>query len=1036
MTSLFLPWLILPAAFGATTAPIDASFFESRVRPTLIQHCFECHGQKNTRGGLRVDSREALLKGGDSGPALIPGKASESLLIQAIQRVDPKRAMPPKATLPAQAIADLVNWVNAGAPWPDYQPVSTRKTPPPSIATPLAPNSQPLGPALQIWLKADGTPWKHGQPVHVWEDSSGRGHDLVATAGARADGTGTPGTFVAKSDIAGFPAVRFGPTTGLGGNAATAPAIQGDAELTLVLVARLRGTQGPPDGLLAGFGEPSGPVNPGKARCAIIGINPQDRGKPVLVGGFGNDAAPTRHAGPPLLDGPPVILSLTRTKGPLASSAQFWINGIPQGEWQGHTAIPDLARRPDLGFFMGHARPWLRGFDGDVAEVILLNRALAAGERQGLEAHLSAKYRIPVTRAGAQKPDDTVATGDPAFQPKHWAFQPIRKPPIPGEPGGQENPIDRFIASGWKSKGLKPVGQADTRALIRRLHFDLTGLPPTPDEMECALAALTPWNDQEWSNLIDRLLNSPRYGERWGRHWLDVARYADTAGDNADYPIPEARLYRDYVIDAFQKDMPYDQFLREQLAGDILAAKNPADRYPDKVAATGFLALSRRYATGPYEFWHLTLEDTIDTVGQAFLGLTLKCARCHDHKFDPPTQNDYYALYGIFESTQFPWAGAEEFQSMKKPREHFVPLVPSDQLAALAERQPKGDKNLDEATRRRGFPTTVPLAYAVQEGTPRPAVFQRSGEPDKPGPVVERGVPAFLSKTPLQIPPGESGRLQLADWLTAPDNPLTARVMVNRIWQHHFGKGLVATPNNFGTRGAFPSHPDLLDWLATTFRQRGWSTKAMHRLILTSKTWRLASAPDPSNSAIDPDNAFLWHRQRQRLDAEAIRDAMLAASGRLNLNRPGEHPFPPITAWGYSQHVQFKEFYPSLHRSVYLMTTRLQRHPFLALFDGPDTNATTGLRTSSIVPAQALYLMNSPEVKTEAGAFAARVLRLPPETRIKQAFQLAWQRPPSEDEEARAKAFIADYHKQGDETAAMTAFCRTLLVSNEFFYLD
>jgi len=260
--------------------------------------------------------------------------------------------------------------------------------------------------------------------------------------------------------------------------------------------------------------------------------------------------------------------------------------------------------------------------------------------------------------------------------------------------------------------------------------------------------------------------------------------------------------------------------------------------------------------------------------------------------------------------------------------------------------------------------------------------------------------------------------------------------MVNRIWQHHFGKGLVATPNNFGTRGAPPSHPDLLDWLATTFRQRGWSTKAMHRLILTSKTWRLASAPDPSNSAIDPDNAFLWHRQRQRLDAEAIRDAMLAASGRLNLNRPGEHPFPPITAWGYSQHVQFKEFYPSLHRSVYLMTTRLQRHPFLALFDGPDTNATTGLRTSSIVPAQALYLMNSPEVKTEAGAFAARVLRLPPETRIKQAFQLAWQRPPSEYEKARAKAFIADYLKQGDETAAMTAFCRTLLVSNEFFYLD
>ncbi len=1038
MTWLLLSFLVLPAATGSPVTPIDHSFFESRVRPTLIQHCFECHGQKNTRGGLRVDSREALLKGGDSGPALVPGKASESPLIQAIHRTDPKRAMPPKAALPSQAVAYLEAWVNAGAPWPAYEPVRVRKTGAAPLANPLAPNSETLAPALQVWLKADGTPWKNGQPVQLWEDSSGRGHDLVATAGARNDGTGTPGIFVAKSDIAGFPAVRFGPTTGLGGNAATAPAILGDAEFTLVLVTRVRGTQGPPDALLAGFGEPSGPVNPGKARCAIIGINPIGGGKLVLVGGFGNDAAPTRHAGAgaPLLDGPPVILTLTRAKGPLAASAQFWINGIPQEAWQGNAAVPDLARRPDLGFFMGHARPWLRGFDGDVAEVILLNRQLAAEERQGLEAHLSAKYRIPLTGPVAQKSGEKTEIGDPAFQPKHWAFEPVRKPPIPDGPAGLENPIDRFIAAGWKSKGLQPVMQADTRALIRRLHFDLTGLPPTPGEMEHALAALTPWNDREWAALIDRLLQSLRYGERWGRHWLDVARYADTAGDNADYPVPEARRYRDYVIDAFQRDMPYDQFLREQLAGDIMAAKNPADRYAEKVAATGFLALSRRYATGPYEFWHLTLEDTIDTVGQAFLGLTLKCARCHDHKFDPPTQNDYYALYGIFESTQFPWAGAEEFQSMKKPREHFVPLVPADQVALLTANQPKGDKMVNEASRRRGFPTTVPLAYAVQEGTPRPAVLQRAGEPDKPGQVIDRGVPAFLAKSAIHIPAGESGRMQLAEWLVTRDHPLTARVMVNRIWQHHFGKGLVATPNNFGTRGAPPSHPELLDWLSASFRENGWSIKAMHRLILTSKTWRLASGGNPLNAAIDPDNTFLWRHQRQRLDAEAIRDAMLAASGRLDLNRPGEHPFPPITAWGYSQHVQFKDFYPSLHRSVYLMTTRLQRHPFLALFDGPDTNATTGSRTSSIVPAQALYLMNSPEVKTEAEAFAGRVLLLPAPERLKTAYSLAYQRQPTGEESSGAESFLKNYAERAGEKAAWTSLCRNLLISNEFFHLD
>ena len=1036
MTWLLFSFLFLSGATGSTVAPIDDSFFESRIRPTLIQHCFECHGQKNTRGGLRVDSREALLKGGDSGPALIPGKASESPLIQAIHRKDPKRAMPPKSALPPRLIADLVTWVNAGAPWPAYQPVASRKMSPTHFVNPLPPNSKELAPSLQIWLKSDGTPWKNGQPVHVWEDSSGRGHDLVATAGARADGTGSPGTFIAKSDISGFPAVRFNPTTGLGGNAATAPNILGDAEFTLVLVTRVRGTQGPPEGLLAGFGEPSGPVNPGKPRCAIVGINPQEQGKPVLVGGFGHDAAPSQRAGAQLLDGPPVILILTRSKGTLASSAQFWINGIPQENWQGHSGIPDLARRPDLGFFMGHARSWLRGFDGDVSEVFLLNRALASEERQGVEAHLSAKYRIPVAAPGTPKPIETSEAGDPAFQPKHWAFQPVRKPPVPDNIAGQENPIDRFLEAARKSKGLKPVDQADTHALIRRLYFDLTGLPPTPAEMGQALANLTPWNDREWYTLIDRLLESPRYGERWGRHWLDVARYADTAGDNADYPVPEARLYRDYVIDAFQRDMPYDQFIREQLAGDILAKNNPSDRYAEKVAATGFLALSRRYATGPYEFWHLTLEDTIDTVGQAFLGLTLKCARCHDHKFDPPTQNDYYALYGIFESTQFPWAGAEEFQSMKKPREHFVPLVPPEEVATLAARQPSGDKNLEEATRRRGFATTVPLAYAVQEGTPRPAVFQRSGEPDKPGPVVERGAPAFLTESPLRIPPGQSGRMQLAEWLVSPDHPLTARVLVNRIWQHHFGRGLVTTPNNFGTRGAQPSHPELLDWLSVTFRENRWSIKSMHRLILSSKAWRLASTTEATNAAIDPENTFLWRHSRLRLDAEAIRDAMLAASGRLDLNRPGEHPFPPITAWGYSQHSQFKVFYPSLHRSVYLMTTRLQRHPFLALFDGPDTNTTTGVRTSSIVPAQALYLMNSPEVQTEAGAFAARVLHLPTDMRISEAFLLAWQRPPSEDEEARAKAFVAEYLRQQDEKAAWTALCRILLTSNDFFYLD
>jgi hypothetical protein len=286
------------------------------------------------------------------------------------------------------------------------------------------------------------------------------------------------------------------------------------------------------------------------------------------------------------------------------------------------------------------------------------------------------------------------------------------------------------------------------------------------------------------------------------------------------------------------------------------------------------------------------------------------------------------------------------------------------------------------------------------------------------------------------VPDDESGRRQLADWLTHPAHPLTARVMVNRIWQHHFGRGIVATPSNFGARGSPPSHPELLDWLASRFIEQGWSIKSMHRLILTSQTWRLSSEHNGENAAIDPANEFLWRHNRRRLDAESIRDAMLSISGRLDRSRPGEHPFPPITSWTYTQHAQFHDFYPGTHRSVYLMTTRLQRHPFLALFDGPDTNTTTEQRTSSIVPAQALYLMNSDEVRTEAEAFAQRVMDVPFDERVARAYSLAFQREPTASEASRARNFVAQYSAGSNETAAWTALCRTILVPHEAFYLD
>jgi cytochrome c553 len=655
----------------------------------------------------------------------------------------------------------------------------------------------------------------------------------------------------------------------------------------------------------------------------------------------------------------------------------------------------------------------------------------------------------------------------------HWAFQPVRKIEPPHDPSGwSANSIDCFIHAKQNALGLKPGAPANRRSLLRRAYFDLIGLPPTPIQVAAFLADKSP---EAFSNVVETLLASPQYGERWGRHWMDVVRYADTAGDNADYPVPEARLYRDYIINAFNTDKPYDQFVREQIAGDILAKQGPAEKYSERVVATGFLALSRRYATAPYELWHLTLEDTIDTVGRAYLGMTLRCARCHDHKFDPISTRDYYALYGVFDSTQFPYAGSEEFQSMKFGRRAFAALVPAvaagpaltayqtemaklrhdvAQLEGCKPRKHEIAAKLSaiesrlQILERRGAPDALPVAYAVSEGTIADANIQIHGEPSQPGAKVPRGAPRFLSGCEAP-PPGrnESGRLELADWLTSSHNPLTARVMVNRVWQHHFGRGIVATPSNFGTRGAPPSHPELLDWLTATFIEHGWSIKALHRLIMQSKTYQLASDSNSADEAIDPANQCYWRFNRQRLDAEAIRDAMLDVSGVLDFSRPGPHPFPPIREWHWTQHFPFNAEYPSNHRSVYLMTQRLHRHPFLGLFDGPDTNTTTDVRSTSTVPLQALFLMNDKSIRDTANAFAGRLCHdaRDPAARIARAHELAFGRPASPQEIQQARDYITTYTHEADhagltprkaESEAWLSYARILLDSNEFVYVD
>jgi hypothetical protein len=717
--------------------------------------------------------------------------------------------------------------------------------------------------------------------------------------------------------------------------------------------------------------------------------------------------------------------------------------------------------------------------------------------------------------SGAHWPKESTPSGFRAET--HWAFAPVRDTPPPLDATQWSNhPIDQFLAATWQAKQLHPVRPAEKRTLIRRVTFDLIGLAPAPEEISAFLSDDSP---TAFAKVVERLLASPQYGERWGRHWMDVARYADTAGDNADYPIPEARLYRDYIIDSFNSDKPYNEFVREQLAGDILAAQGPREKHAERVIATGFLALSRKYATAPEELWHLTLEDAIETTGRAFLGLTLRCARCHDHKFDPVTQQDYYALYGIFASTKFAYAGSEEFASKSFPRAHFAPLMPSAEAAprieayrhALAnlesqlahlekddprphaaaeltsqietleaaiteldkihqdakplrsqfERLRKGReaaqndwrRQVDEtksrlqALRRPGLPPDVPGAYAVHDGTPTDETIQLKGEPDARGKLVHRNSPAFLTAQPLEIPQGSSGRLQLADWLVLQDHPLTARVMVNRIWQHHFGRGIVPTASNFGVRGDEPSHPTLLDWLAARFVQSGWSIKTMHLLILSSKAYQLATMDDAENMSIDPSNRFRWRFDRRRLSAEEIRDTMLALAGNLDPSHAGAHPFPPIAAWGWTQHNAFKAVYPSNHRSVYLMTQRLRRHPFLALFDGADTNHSTDVRTSATVPLQSLYLLNNPFVQEQARGLAHRLLgaSIDPRERIVLGSELAWGRLPTTDETDAAARYIERFAAQSSklgasqreaELEAWASFGKLLLSSNEFLYID
>jgi hypothetical protein len=626
----------------------------------------------------------------------------------------------------------------------------------------------------------------------------------------------------------------------------------------------------------------------------------------------------------------------------------------------------------------------------------------------------------------------SVAVAEEPDAAAHWAFQPLAQAAVPADPAGIANhPIDRFITAKWREKEL-PIDRftaADKRTLLRRVTLDLVGLPPTIDEIEGFLADDSP---DAWERLVDRLLASPDYGERWGRHWLDVVRYADTSGNPPDFPVREAYRYRNWVIGAFRRDLPYDQFVREQIAGDLLGG-DTEEQKQERTIATGYLAIHRRFfgsAEGKAD--HLEIEDVLNTLGRSLLGLSLSCARCHDHKFDPITTREYYALYGIFQSTRYPFPGAE---GNGKPN-LMVALGPGQE------------------------------AYAAADAEAKNAEIHLGGEPGSAGDEVPRGSLSILGGQQLPADAAGSGRRELAEWLTEHHrNPLLARVMINRIWQHHFGRGIVETASDFGLRGTPPTHPELLDYLDGRLIEGGWSVKRMHRLVCSSATYRLPSVgmtndqapmtkqiPNPKSEIrnceqLDPTNTLLWHFPRRRLDAEAIRDAMLAASGELDRTMGGEHPFPPQDQWGFTQHAPFQATYDTNRRSVYLVQQRSKRHPYLALFDGADPSASTGNRLPTTTPIQALFLMNDPFVHGQADALAARVIAAAPDTprRLAQAFLLALSRPPSAEESRQFEQHVEQFREglsragvpaDKHETAAWASVARILLSSNEFLHVE
>ena len=657
-----------------------------------------------------------------------------------------------------------------------------------------------------------------------------------------------------------------------------------------------------------------------------------------------------------------------------------------------------------------------------------------------------------------------------------WPFVPPKKLAAPGvkDTTWARSDIDRFLLAKMEAKGVKPVADADPRTLLRRLTFELIGLPPAPEDVEAFVKAHAANPQTALEKAVDKLLASPQFGERWGRHWLDVARYAESSGRSVNFAYPHAWRYRDYVIAAFNADKPYDQFIREQLAGDLLPARDDKGK-ADALIATGFLAIGPKThdERNRRQFSMDVADEQIDATFQAFQGLTVACARCHDHKFDPIPQKDYYALAGIFLSTETCYGTVRIFQNihpsailtLPKDGNATVALQPltTERRAAIEKQIADTRKQITNATGQNAFiqriflgsriatlqsqldlytsdGTPKSLAMGVREGRfPANSKLYNRGELSQPGETVKRGFPQVLTIQQPSIVKG-SGRRELADWIASKDNPLTARVMANRVWLHLIGRGLVPTPDNFGASGQLASHPVLLDHLALTFVDNGWSVKKLIRTIVLSRAYQLSSTFDEANNDADPDNVLVWRMPKRRLEAEALRDTMLALAGRLDLIPPKGSSVQR----GGEGNVSFRfrgfgkgggdPIASDLHRTVYLSIIRDGLPEMLTIFDFPDPSLIIGECSTTTVPAQSLYLMNNAFVIRQAEALADRLLADSKNDtdRLQRAYRLCYSRPPSAKELSAAEKFLTEYSKSRSPRATWTALSQALFASAEF----